>query len=178
MTRYGGRRSRYEDYDQPYNPLPRPRGGSAVPTSLKEEARGWWVGGEWIERHPPRRSLQKQQPSRSSPIVVEDDDNSDCYEVPPPAPQTSQSRSARRSTPLSEQAQVRFNFNDVEQAVPWSTKPDNGLCYQVRFSLQAGYIYRVLRGIRSAQIQTLTAHRRAHSQIQPMTSCSPTWREG
>lgn len=149
MTRHAGRRQRPYDYDEPYNPLPRPRGASALPT--KQDAQGWWVGGEWVEA-PPGRSSQYDRRSRLSPIVIDDDDDSDCCEVPPPASRTSH---AGRSVEA-------FDFNDGGQNVPWATSAHHGRRYEVSESLEA---------VRSLSV---TATSRARSRTPLMMSSSRT----
>ncbi|KAF2623912.1 hypothetical protein BU25DRAFT_170428 [Macroventuria anomochaeta] len=125
MARYAAIRQRPYDYDEPYKPLPRPRGGSAVPTTTKQEACGWWVGGEWIEQPPPK-SYNPEQRSRLSPIIIDNGDDSDCYEVPPPAPQTAKASRASRSGRV-------FDFNNSEQALTWAIRRDDNQKYQVGF---------------------------------------------
>jgi hypothetical protein len=140
MTRHSGRRSRYHDYDGPYKPLPRPQGCSTIPRIVREEAHGWWVGGEWIEQSPPQRSFKDEQRSRPLPIVIDDHNGSECYEVPPPAPQTgnaSRGPQTQRVTPAGKHTGVHFDFNDSEQTVPWAMKRDDNLSYQVRSPSQA-----------------------------------------
>ena len=124
MTRYSGRRQKPHDYDEPYNPFPRPRDGSSMPTTVQHEARGWWVGGEWIEPPRPQRSYTRGQSSRVSPIVIEDDADSDCYEVPPPAPQGVKAHQGMRIDPAVGASQGHFDFNDNEHALPWASRPD------------------------------------------------------
>lgn len=135
MTRHCGRRSRYHDYDGPYKPLPRPQGRSTVPRTVRDEARGWWVGGEWIEQPSPQESFKDEQRSQLSPIVIDDDNGSECYKVPPPAPQTSSAPrgpQTQRVAPAGKPTRVHFDFNDSEQTVPWAMKRDDNLSYQVR----------------------------------------------
>jgi len=116
MARQAGRRQRPRDYDEPYNPLLRPRGGSALPA----DARGWWVGGEWIEG-PTEKSSACNQRNRLSPIVIEDDDASDCYEVPPPVSRASHAGRGAET----------FDFNDSSLDVPWATESHHGRTYEV-----------------------------------------------
>ncbi|KAJ8107052.1 hypothetical protein OPT61_g9132 [Boeremia exigua] len=99
------------NYDEPYNPLPRPKGGLAIPSFTQHGVQGWWVGGEWIEQPRPKHSKHKQR-SHVSPVVIDDDTDSDCFEVPPPVPQRANTGHPSQRT--------QFDFNNSEQAVPWA----------------------------------------------------------
>jgi hypothetical protein len=118
MARHAGRQRRPRDYDEPYSPLPRPRRGSVLPA--EPDARGWWVGGEWIEAATEQSSTCNQRDC-SSPIVIEDDDASDCYEVPPPV---------SRASPACRAAGT-FDFNDGSLGVPWATEIHHRRKYEV-----------------------------------------------
>ncbi|KAF3042780.1 hypothetical protein E8E11_002963 [Didymella keratinophila] len=108
MARHAGRRQRPRDYDEPYSTLPRPRGGSALPA--EPDAGGWWVGGEWIE------ASTCNQRNRLSPIVIEDDDESDCYEDSLPVSRASHAGRGAGT----------FDFNDSGLDVPWATGSQHG----------------------------------------------------
>ncbi|KAF3035343.1 hypothetical protein E8E12_006774 [Didymella heteroderae] len=117
MAGDAGRRQWPRDYGEPYNSLPRPRGGSAFPT--KPDAQGWWVGGEWIEA-PPERPSTYDRGSRASPVIIEDDDASDCYEMPPPVACISHAGRGAGA----------FDFNDGGQDVPWAMRAQHGRTYE------------------------------------------------
>jgi hypothetical protein len=136
MSRRGGKCKLPHDYDAPYNPLPRLRGGQVVPTSGEQESRGWWVGGEWIEQPPPRKAFECENGGRISPIIIEDDTDSDCYEVPPPAPQGAKSYGGSRNNSkpavrAGGPVKAHFDFNDGEQPLPWARQADDSTGYQV-----------------------------------------------
>ena len=118
MARQAGRRQRTRDYDELYNTLSRPRGGSALPA--KPDAQGWWVGGEWIEAATEKFSTCNQR-GRLSPIVIEDNDASECYEVPPPVSRASHAG----------RAAATFDFNDSSLGVPWATESHHCRTYKV-----------------------------------------------
>lgn len=149
MTRHAGRRQRPYDYDEPYNRLPRPQGASASPT--KQDAQGWWVGGEWVEA-PPGKSSQYDQRSRLSPIVIDDDDDTDCCEVPPPASRTSH----------TDRNVDAFDFNDGGQNVPWATSAHHGRRYDVSGSVET---------VRSLSL-TATSHARSRTPLMMNSSCT------
>ena len=107
MARYSSKGRRPYNYSDPYNPLPRPAGSTAIPTASQHGAQGWWVGGVWME--PPRRIPSiYEQGGRSSPKS----EDSDCYEVPPPTAQNANAGRASQNT--------HFDFNNTEQALPWA----------------------------------------------------------
>ncbi|KAF2997335.1 hypothetical protein E8E13_003152 [Curvularia kusanoi] len=106
MARHNSRRRRKDDCDEPYNPLPRPRGFLAAPASLQHGAQGWWVGGAWIEPPAPKY----EQRSLLSPIVIDKSEDSDCYEVLPPTQSV-------KPSPMPQSAP--FDFNNGEQTLPW-----------------------------------------------------------
>jgi hypothetical protein len=118
MARHAGRRRRPRDYDEPYSPLPRPRRGSVLPA--EPDARGWWVGGEWIEALTGKSSPCNQR-NRLSPSFIEENDASDCCEVPPPVLRAGHAGRGART----------FDFNDNGPDAPWATTSQHGRTYEV-----------------------------------------------
>lgn len=118
MARHANRRQRPRDHDGPYKPLPRPRGGSALP--IKPDARGWWVGGEWIEA-PDTTSSTYNQRNCLSTITIEDNDASSYHET----------QSATLRATHTGQGAGTFDFNDSGLDVPWATKTQHSRTYEV-----------------------------------------------
>jgi hypothetical protein len=119
MARYGSKGRRPYDYNDPYDPLPRPTGPRAILTASQHGAQGWWVGGVWIE--PPQ--IRRQQRGHPSPKS----EDSDCYEVPPPIKQNFNIGRVSQST--------QFDFNNSEQALPWAEPLPQRSFHSVRIPL-------------------------------------------
>ncbi|KAF9697542.1 hypothetical protein EKO04_004109 [Ascochyta lentis] len=134
MARYGCRRQRHKVHDEPYNPLPRPRAGPAVPPAAEQQARGCWVGGEWIEQPRPQKPAASKHYSRQSPVVFDGDSTGgDCFEVPPPAPQRAKAYRGKPVVSACGPAGVHFDFNDYDNTLPWTSKPvEETSCHQAR----------------------------------------------
>lgn len=122
MARHASQRQPRRDFDGPYIPLPRPR-SSALPTG--EQTRGWWVGGEWAEAQPEKHSSCAQR-SRISPVLIDDGEDSDCYEVPPPAQRATHSGRSERA----------FDFNNSGHNVPWASTQLHNQRFKVRQRLK------------------------------------------
>ena len=150
MAQYSSRRRRPYDYDVPFDPLPRPRGSTAVPTASQHGAQGWWVGGEWVE--PLQIRSRREQRGRTSPKS----EDSDCYEVPPPTAQNVNASRVSKNT--------HFDFNNSEQAPPGAEPLRQSPFHTVRNSLSV------------STAGTTTDHtRHVPSWKQPTTSCFRTW---
>lgn len=150
MARYSSIQRRPYDYDGPYDPLPRPRGSTIVPTASKHGAQGWWVGGEWVES--PQIPSRHEQRGRSSPKSGD----SDCYEVPPPTAQNANASRVSQNT--------HFDFNNSEQALPWAEPLRQRPFHTVRNLLSV-----------STAGTTTNDTRHVPSWKQPTTSCFRTW---
>ncbi|UPX20143.1 uncharacterized protein EKO05_0010385 [Ascochyta rabiei] len=132
MARHGSRRQRPHSHYEVYDPLPRPRGGSAVPPASQQQSQGWWVGGEWIEKTRPQKSTASNQ--CQSPIVIDGHSgDSECFEVHPPASQAARPSQTTQVASTGGPAGVRFDFNDNEYVLPWAPRPvENTSCRQAR----------------------------------------------
>lgn len=150
MARYSSIQRRPYDYDGPYDPLPRPRGSTIVPTASKHGAQGWWVGGEWVES--PQIPSRHEQRGRSSPKSGD----SDCYEVPPPTAQNANASRVSQNT--------HFDFNNSEQALPWAEPLRQSPFHTVKNLLSV-----------STAGTTTNDTRHVPSWKQPTTSCFRTW---
>lgn len=162
MTRATCKKRRYYDYDEPRGLLPRPKRSSAIPPISQNGARGWWVGGEWIEERPAP-SLKREYRTRVSPVVISDDEDSDCLEVLPPI---AQNANASRASPGT-----HFDFNDCQQTLPWAKTPNERSCRAVRPP------YQCLGHCRNAACCGATADSTRHVLLwRPQTTnCSRIW---
>lgn len=126
MVRYGGRQQPVYDCDGSYIPLPRPQ-DLGLPTT--KNAQGGWTGGKWIASQSGTLPACNKG-GRLSPIVIKDDSDSDCYEVPAPA--SRELRVDGRAEP--------FNFNDIRQDVPWVTSTPHSRRCEVCAADQSTYL--------------------------------------
>lgn len=110
--------------------------GRGLPIRHKQVSRGRWVGGEWFDMPQPGTISKGVQTGQQSPIVIEDDTDSDCYEVPPPATQRVNTDRISRNqgrpiAPAFEPLRGPFDFNNSEHPLPWATRVDETLSYKV-----------------------------------------------
>lgn len=66
-----------------------------------------------------------------SPITVNDDADSDCFEVPPPVPQRAGAYQGKRVDFTSGTSHAHFDFNDSNHALPWSKPTEAVSCHKV-----------------------------------------------
>lgn len=96
--------------DEPYRPMPRPKGSSTVAANTTHGEGGWWIGGQWLDsetlQHPKRPRRQ-----------VEDVQNREVKQMSLPI--------RLKAEPTQAIQGSAFNLNDNEQAMPLARASDD-----------------------------------------------------